>query len=219
MDEVTRAAGAAPHGDEAQAGVDALYTRLAPLYDVVYGALLQPGRRRALTRLAAGAGERVLEVGVGTGLTIHRYPADCRVTAIDVSGPMLSRAAARKAQHALGHVQLVRMDAMKLAFADASFDAVYVPYLLNVVPDPFRAVREIARVCRPGGRVVLLNHFDRTHEADVVDRAIGRLAGVISGVNWKLPLEPVLAAARLEALSIEPVNVPKVSAVVVCARP
>ncbi len=217
-DEVDGPAGTAAGAAGVQASVNATYARLAPLYDVVYGALLQPGRRHAMTRLAAAAGERILEVGVGTGITIRRYPAGCQVTAIDVSGPMLHRAAARKAQHALAHVQLVRMDAMALAFADGTFDAVYVPYLLNVVPDPFRAAREIARVCRPGGRVVLLNHFDRTHESDAVDRAIGRLAGVISGVNWRLPLEPVLAAADLEALSIEPVNVPKVSAVVVCVR-
>lgn len=214
-----RPAAGEPGHAAAQASVNATYARLAPLYDVVYGALLQPGRRRALTRLAAEPGERILEVGVGTGLTLGRYPAGCFVTAVDVSGPMLGRAAARRDRHALTHVHLSRMDAMKLAFADAAFDAVYVPYLLNVVPDPLRAVREIARVCRPGGRVVLLNHFDRTHETDAVDRAIGRLARMISDVNWRLPLEPVLAAAGLEPLSIEPVNVPKVSAVVVCARP
>jgi len=219
IEDVTRPVVAVPEDAGAQASVNATYAKLAPLYDVVYGALLQPGRRRAMTRLAAGAGERILEVGVGTGLTIHRYPAECRVTAIDVSGPMLRRAAARKDRRALAHVQLSRMDAMHLAFADATFDAVYVPYLLNVVPDPVRAVREIARVCRPGGRVVLLNHFDRTHEAQAVDRIIGRLARMISDVNWRLPLEPVLAAAGLDAISIEPVNVPKVSAVVVCARP
>ena len=203
----------------AQASVNATYATLAPLYDVIYGALLQPGRRRALDRLAPVPGERILEVGVGTGLTLHRFPPACFVTAVDVSGPMLGRAAVRKARHGLGHVRLCRMDAMQLGVADAAFDAVYVPYLLNVVPDPIRAAREIARVCRPGGRVVLLNHFDRTHETDAVDRLIGRMASVVSGVNWRVPLEPVLAAAGLTALSIEPVNVPKVSAVVVCARP
>jgi phosphatidylethanolamine/phosphatidyl-N-methylethanolamine N-methyltransferase len=218
MDDVAGAVGATPVGG-AQAAVNATYAKLAPLYDVVYGALLQPGRRRAMTRLAAAGGERILEVGVGTGLTIHRYPADCRAIGIDVSGPMLRRAAVRKARHALGQVHLGRMDAMQLGFADATFDAVYVPYLLNVVPDPLRAARELARVCRPGGRVVLLNHFDRTHEADALDHAIGRLAGVITDVNWRLPLEPLLAASGLVALSVEPVNVPKVSVVVVCRRP
>lgn len=210
---------AAPGEPGAQAAINATYARLAPLYDVVYGALLQPGRRRAMTRLAAAPGERILEMGVGTGLTVRRYPAGCHVTAIDVSAPMLDRAARRRARHQTGHLHLCRMDAMRLAFPDATFDAVYVPYLLNVVPDPLRAAREAARVCRPGGRVVLLNHFDRTYESDASDRVIGRLARLLSGVNWQLALEPLLAASGLRAVSVEPVNIPRVSAVVVCVRP
>ncbi len=206
-------------GVATQASVNAVYARLAPVYDVVYGALLQPGRRRALARLGAVAGERILEVGVGTGWTARRYPAGCRVAAIDVSGPMLARAADRLARQGVTHVRLARMDAMRMAFADGAFDAVYAPYVLNVVPDPLRAVQEIARVCRPGGRVVLLNHFDRTRDTTALDRAIGHLAGLVSGVNWHLDLEPLLAATGLRALSMEAVNMPRVSAVVVCARP
>lgn len=210
---------AAPGDAGAQAAINATYARLAPLYDVIYGALLQPGRRRALARLAPAPGERILEMGVGTGLTLHRYPRGCEVTAIDVSAPMLGHAARRRARHRARHVRLCRMDAMRLACGDGVFDAVYVPYLLNVVPDPMRAVREAARVCRPGGRVVLVNHFDRTYESDALDRAIGRLARLLTGVNWQLALEPLLAASGLRVVSVEPVNIPRVSAVVVCARP
>ena len=219
LEHVRRPHAVAPEPSGAQTAVDAIYARLAPVYDLVYGVLLQPGRRTAMTRLAPRPGERILEVGVGTAITARRYPPGCRVVAIDVSEPMLRRVAARLARQRLGHVGLCRMDAMRLAFDEATFDAVYVPYLLNVVPDPLRAAREIARVCRPGGRVVFLNHFDRSQEEGPCDRWLGRLAGVVSGVNWHLNLKPLLVATGLVELSVEPVNVPRVSAVVVCRKP
>jgi phosphatidylethanolamine/phosphatidyl-N-methylethanolamine N-methyltransferase len=202
-----------------QFAVDAVYRRLAPLYDVLYGAVLNHGRRSATVRLAPRPGESILEVGVGTGLSALRYPRLCRVVAIDVSEPMLRRARVRLARHGCRNVRLCRMDAGRLAFADDRFDAVYAPYLLNVVPDPIAVVREMARVCRPDGRLVLLNHFDhKTHRPRFWMRAAGDLAVRISRADWSLDLERVLAAADLVALSIEPVNLPPVSSVVVCRR-
>jgi phosphatidylethanolamine/phosphatidyl-N-methylethanolamine N-methyltransferase len=169
-----------------------------------------------MDRLAPRAGESILEVGVGTGLSAVHYPRDCRVTAIDLSGAMLDRARARIVRHGTTHVRLCRMDAAHLAFRDAQFDAVYAPYVLNVVPDPVVVAREMLRVCRPHGRLVLLNHFDHAATRNIVNRIVGWMAGMVSDVNWNLDLDRLLHEAGLVAVEIEPVNVPRVSCVVLC---
>jgi phosphatidylethanolamine/phosphatidyl-N-methylethanolamine N-methyltransferase len=197
--------------------VEAVYKRLAPVYDLIYGALLQHGRRCAISRLAPRAGESILEVGIGTGLGALHYPPGCHVVGIDLSLPMLKRAQARLERHQIDHVRLCRMDAAQLAFADGRFDAIYAPYVLNVVPDPLLMAREMLRVCRPDGRLVLLNHFNRA-ERQALDRFVGHLAARLSGVNWHLDLEAFLEEAGLIPLSVERVNVPRVSSVVVCRR-
>jgi phosphatidylethanolamine/phosphatidyl-N-methylethanolamine N-methyltransferase len=199
--------------------MDAIYTHLAPLYDVIYGALLYHGRRSAIERLDPRPGESILEIGVGTGLSAVRYPKGCRVTAIDLSPAMLERARTRLTRRGCDHVRLCRMDAGHLAFADARFDAVYAPYVLNVVSDPEQVVREMLRVCRRDARLVLLNHFDHPQgRRHVWIRLAGRLAEGISGVNWHLSLDRLLAATNLTAVSVEAVNVPPVSSLVVCRR-
>jgi phosphatidylethanolamine/phosphatidyl-N-methylethanolamine N-methyltransferase len=168
--------------------------------------------------LAPQPGESILEVGVGTGLSAVHYPRECRVTAIDLSASMLERARMRLTRKGCDHVRLCRMDAGRLAFLDAAFDAVYAPYVLNVVADPEAAVLEMLRVCRPDARLVLLNHFDHADRGQLWNRLAGRLAAAISGVDWHLDLERLLAATNLTAVSVEPVNVPPVSSVVVCRR-
>ena len=196
--------------------VEAVYERLAPIYDLVYGVTLAPGRRRALARLAPAAGESILEIGVGTGLSAVDYPMGCRVAAIDLSAPMLARAQSRFDRRGVQHVMLCRMDAARLAFPDAQFDAVYAPYVMNVVPDPVGVAREMLRVCRPAGRIVLLNHFGRAGSADSpVGRVIGRVAAGM-GMNWHVDLGSFLKDAGLTARSVEHVNLPRVSSVVVC---
>src|SRR5262249_31836387 len=182
----------------------------------IYGVTLEPGRRRAMARLAPAHGERILEIGVGTGFAAARYPPHCRVVAIDLSAAMLDRARGRLAQPDLQPVTLCPVDAARLAFPDGVFDAVYAPYVMNVVPDPVRVAREMRRVCRPSGRLVLLNHFDQAPDSGW-NRLIGKLAAHAE-VNWNLTLSALLEGAGLTAQSIEPVNVPRVSSVVVCRR-
>jgi phosphatidylethanolamine/phosphatidyl-N-methylethanolamine N-methyltransferase len=217
LDDPCAAAGEAPAA--LTRASDAIHERLAPIYDMVYGLALQPGRRRALQRLAPRTGESILEIGVGTGLSAARYPAGCRVVAIDLSAPMLVRAKTRLAGRSDRSVSLCRMDAVQLGFADGEFDAVYAPYLINAVDQPVPVAREMLRVCRPGGRLVFLNHF-RDHRADgLVDRIVGHVAVKVSGVNWDLELRDFLREAGLTAVSAERVNVPAVSSVVVCHKP
>jgi phosphatidylethanolamine/phosphatidyl-N-methylethanolamine N-methyltransferase len=196
-----------------------LYQRFAPVYDMFYGATLQPGRRLALARLAPQAGETVLEVGAGTGFGLDAYPAGCRVVAIDLSARMIGRASARLRRKRLQHVTLCRMDAGHLAFGDAQFDAVYAPYVINVVPEPVRVAREMLRACRPGGRLVLLNHFEGVDGRNVpVVRAIGRVATAMTGVNWNLDLQRFLHESGLTVQSIDSVNFGGVSSVVTCRK-
>jgi phosphatidylethanolamine/phosphatidyl-N-methylethanolamine N-methyltransferase len=169
-----------------------------------------------MTRLAPGPGESILEVGVGTGLGAVRYPSGCRVVAIDLSSHMLQRAQARLLRRRVEHVSLCQMDAARLAFDDARFDAVYAPYVLNVVPDPIAVTREMMRVCRRGGRIVLLNHFDDGHGVSRWQtRVVGRLIAPL-GVNWHFELRSFLDHSGLTPASVELVNVPRVSSVVVC---
>ena len=194
-----------------------MYRRLAPLYDVVYGALLQPGRRRAMAKLAPRDGERILEVGVGTGFALRAYPETARVVAIDLSHSMLAVARGRQRRQGLDHVVLCCMDGEALAFPDGCFDAVYAPYVINVVPNPVRLAREMMRVCRPGGRLVLLNHFDRLNaDPTPLDTLIGGVAVALSGVNWNLGFPEFLRDTGLQPESIELVNAARVSSVVTC---
>ena len=199
--------------------VETIYARLAPIYDLVYGVSLEHGRRQAMARLAPKHGESILEIGIGTGLSATAYPNGCRVVGIDLSTAMLERAKRRFTRQRLRHVALCRMDAVRLAFPDGSFDAVYAPYVINVVPDPIEAAREMVRVCRPGGRVVLLNHFrDRTRRRHSVGQWLGRVAWHAGAANWNLELTGLLRQSGLVAISVDRVNLPRVSSVVLCRK-
>lgn len=135
-----------------------VYENLSAIYDIAFGPALQPGRRRAVEVMGETAGRRILEVGVGTGLNLSLYRPGTDVTGIDFSPQMLDRAESRAAREGL-NPRLFEMDAADLRFPDDTFDIVYAPYLISVVPDPVRVLREMKRVCRPGGRVLILNHF------------------------------------------------------------
>ncbi len=137
------------------------YARWAPIYDNTFGALTKVGRRQAVSVLN-GLGGRVLEVGIGTGLSLPSYRADVSVTGIDASEQMLEKARARVAELGLTHVSDLRlMDARALDFPADSFDHVTAMHIMSVVPEPERVMREMARVLRPGGTVLIVNHFAR----------------------------------------------------------
>lgn len=140
------------------AHVKRAYATWAPVYDLVFAHLLAPGRRAGVA-LAQRAGGLVLDVGVGTGLELPLFDPATSVVGIDISEPMLNRAQRRVAGRKLCNVRgLLVMDAACLAFGDASFDAALAPYVISVVPDPVRTLEELARVTRPGGDIILVNH-------------------------------------------------------------
>jgi len=134
------------------------YDRIAPLYDFVEGLVERPGHSRWRSLLWSKVeGTQVLEIGVGTGQNFSYYPPDVAVTAIDLSGAMLKRAEARAGEMGLS-LRLHQMDAQRLRFEDNSFDTVVASFVFCSVPDPVRGLAEAGRVCRPGGKVVLLEH-------------------------------------------------------------
>jgi phosphatidylethanolamine/phosphatidyl-N-methylethanolamine N-methyltransferase len=137
------------------------YKRWAPIYDLTFGRVTDTGRKHA-TAVANAAGGAVLEVGVGTGLALPHYDPSLQVTGIDFSNDMLARARAKVAEENLTHVRDLRqMDARHMDFPDNSFDTVVAMHLISVVPDPEQVMAEMARVCRPGGQILLVNHFAR----------------------------------------------------------
>lgn len=145
--------------DITNANVEAAYARWAPVYDAVFTLVLKPGRKaaaEAINRL----GGRVLDVGVGTGLELPMFDSNVRLVGIDLSDPMLEIARNRVARQNLANVEDLRvMDAMNLEFEDGAFDAVVAPYVVTTVPDPRRTLEEMARVVRPGGEIVIVNHI------------------------------------------------------------
>ena len=145
------------------------YARWAPVYDLVFGAVFERGRKAAVAA-AERIGGRILEVGVGTGLSLPDYSSTNRLVGIDLSAPMLRKAKARVADRRLGNVNgLAVMDAQHLGFAEAAFDVVVAQYVITAVPDPEATLDEFARVTRPGGEIVLVNHLG----AETGLRAIG----------------------------------------------
>ncbi len=138
------------------------YARWAPVYDKTFGAITNVGRRKAVDYINAQDAATVLEVGVGTGLALPKYRSDLDVSGIDFSDDMLAKAQAKVDLHRLDHVKSLRqMDARHLDFDDASFDVVAAMHIISVVPDPEQVMSEMARVCKPGGLIVITNHFAR----------------------------------------------------------
>jgi phosphatidylethanolamine/phosphatidyl-N-methylethanolamine N-methyltransferase len=138
------------------------YSRWAPIYDLIFDLPFHPGRLAAAAAAAEAAGKdgEVLVVGVGTGLELGLLPKNLRITGIDVSAPMLKIARERVAKDALGQVKALHlMDAQALEFSDARFDVALAPYVMSVVPTPSHVLDEMWRVLRPGGQMVLMNHF------------------------------------------------------------
>ena len=143
--------------------VERAYARWAPIYDLVFGAVFEPGRRAAIVaaeRACGPAGGTILEVGVGTGISLPTYARKNRLVGIDLSEPMLRKAQTRVAEHKLSNVDVLAvMDGERLALRDGSFDVVVAQFVITAVPNPEATLDEFARVVKPGGEIVLVNHI------------------------------------------------------------
>lgn len=177
-----------------------VYSRYAGVYDQIFGRFFDESRELAVRGLSLAPEERVLEVGVGTGLSLPLYPTNCHVVGIDVSEGMLQKARERKHRHRLHHVKLLRMDAAHMDFPDDSFDLVMAAYVVTAVPDYRKLMAEMTRVCRPDGRVVMLNHFRNGNRIIAgAEIAISPLCKHI-GFRTDLSLDAVLKGTSLTVL-------------------
>jgi phosphatidylethanolamine/phosphatidyl-N-methylethanolamine N-methyltransferase len=171
--------------------VKSAYRRWAPVYDATFGKVSTVGRKHVVEVINQRRG-RVLEVGVGTGLSLADYKSDLEIVGIDLSPDMLEKARERVANDRLTHVTgLHEMDASALNFPDASFDTVVAMYVMTVVPDPEKVMRELARVTKPGGEVILVNHFSQ--EEGVRGWVERRMAPFAEIIGWR----PVFDVSRV----------------------
>jgi phosphatidylethanolamine/phosphatidyl-N-methylethanolamine N-methyltransferase len=142
-----------------RARVEKAYGRWAPIYDLVFGKVFDHGRQSTIAE-ANRIGGRILDVGVGTGLSLSDYSPSTKICGVDISEPMLRRAQQRVRELKLGHVEtLAVMDAKHLAFPDDFFDAVVAQYVITAVPDPEATLDDFVRVLTPGGELILVNHI------------------------------------------------------------
>jgi len=165
--------------------VKAAYRRYAGFYDAIFGPVLQPGRRAVISALGCKPGDRILEVGVGTGLSLPMYPSDVTVTGIDVSREMLEKARMRVRRRGLTNVEgLLEMDAEAMDFPDASFNKVVAMYVVSVVRDPARLLQELHRVCRHDGEIFIVNHFRSDNPL------LGAVEKALAGFSAQLGFRP-----------------------------
>jgi len=186
--------------------VERAYELYAPVYDFIFDWVFAPGRRAAIQHLGVKPNEMVLEVGIGTGLNLPLYPASCRLTGIDLSGDMLDKAVERAQKLAMPNVTLKVMDATSMDFAENEFDKAVATYTISAVPDPVGVLREMRRVVKPGGALVILNHFrsERRLSGFVEDL----VAPVCTRLGWKsnLPMMPLLDQVGLTPEVVTKVN-------------
>jgi len=183
------------------------YRLFSGSYDVVFGPVFHPGRKDAVRIANDRPGQDILEVGVGTGLSLPFFRKDAEVTGIDVSAEMLAKARKRVEKKGLAQVKaLLEMDAENMTFEDNSFDSVIALYVASVVPNPARFVAEMKRVCRPGGTIVIVNHFTSDNGMlRFVEKRLAPLAGKI-GFHADFPLEPFIEDGGLAVREIRPSN-------------
>ncbi|MFO0795553.1 MAG: class I SAM-dependent methyltransferase [Candidatus Brocadiaceae bacterium] len=183
-----------------------VYSLYAWIYDAFFGKIFEHGRYVAFRMMEIKPHESILEVGVGTGLSLPLYPRTSRVVGIDVSQDMLDKAEAKKDHYKLSNVELYNMDATSMVFADNTFDKVFASHVITVVPEPLKVLNEIKRVCKRNGEIFILNYTGCNNPI------ISRFEKFISPLRDKLglgkhvDLDELLKSAHLSIESERRVN-------------
>lgn len=182
------------------------YRRYARHYDAVFGPIFDPGRKTAVEKMNVRPGERILEVGVGTGISLPYYPPQASVVGIDLSPDMLARAEDRIVAEGLDNVSVQVMDAEHMRFSDGYFDKVVAMYVATVVANPSKLIAEMKRVCSPGGDLYILNHFSNSNRAiNTVEKLLSPFAKVL-GFRPSFPMGAFIRDCTLDVVEVEPTN-------------
>ena len=175
-----------------------VYSDLAPVYDSLWGRAFVDHEREVLEELNFRPDQRVLEVGVGTGISLDAYPAYVQVVGVDPSADMLARAVAKVRENRWEHVEVKQGDALNLDFPDSSFDYVCSFHVITVVPDPVRMMQEMVRVCKPGGRIVVINHFASSNPALYFFASLANPVTKLLGWTMRLRVDDILDGHKIE---------------------
>jgi len=183
-----------------------LYSELAPLYDKVFGKIFYSRLERVIEDLDIPPGARILEVGAGTGTSFPAYPTHCEITGVDLAPDMLARARQKIQENGWSHFKVLEMDALDLQFPENAFDYVMAFHVVTVVPDPVRMIAEANRVCKPGGRIVIVNHF--TSEVPLLGTLTQALDPITRWLGWRtdLKLKPFIETSNLKVEKIYKLN-------------
>jgi len=182
---------------EIEAHESKLYSEFAPLYDKIFGKIFYSRLESVIEDLDIPPGAKVLEVGAGTGTSFPAYPRHCQVTGIDLAPDMLARAQRKIRDNGWTHLTVREMNALYLDFPDDSFDYVMAFHVVTVVPDPIRMIAEAKRVCKPGGKIVIVNHF--TSDFPLLGSLTEALDPITRWLGWRtnLRLKPFIKTTDL----------------------
>ena len=195
-----------------------LYAELAPLYDKVFGKIFYNRLEYVIENLDIPPGSKVLEVGAGTGTSFPAYPSHCEVTGVDLAPDMLARARQKIEENQWTHFKVLEMNALDLKFPDNTFDYVMAFHVVTVVPDPVRMIEEAMRVCKAGGRIVIVNHF--TSDVPVLGSFTQALDPLTRLLGWRtdLRLKPFIQRTGLTVERMYKLSKTSLYTVLICQK-
>jgi phosphatidylethanolamine/phosphatidyl-N-methylethanolamine N-methyltransferase len=195
-----------------------LYSELAPLYDKIFGKIFYSRLEQVIDDLGIPPGANVLEVGAGTGTSFPAYPTHCEITGVDLAPDMLARARQKILENSWTHLRVMEMNALDLKFPDNTFDYVTAFHVVTVVPDPVRMIDEAKRVCKPGGTIVIVNHF--TSDVPLLGTITQALDPITRWLGWRtdLKLKPFIEASKLKVEKIYKLNKASLYTVLLCRK-
>ncbi len=195
-----------------------LYAEFAPLYDKVFGKIFYNRLEHVIENLGIPPGAKVLEVGAGTGTSFPAYPLHCEITGVDLAPDMLARARQKIQENSWSHLRVMEMNALDLKFPDNTFDYVMAFHVVTVVPDPVRMIAEAKRVCKPGGRIVIVNHF--TSEVPLLGSLTQALDPLTRWLGWRtdLRLKPFIKTTGLSVEKSYKLSKTSLYAVLICRK-